>query len=155
MFEENITHLNQIFDIVKSYINEEIMQNDPQVQRNVIRSFNILRGLFKGALTNRSFSILFDWFYPQYFGIIRKCIQAYITNEKLMRLIFKFLGDLLNNTSNRIRFDAWNVNGLIVFKEAQGIMKEYMILYDCLDPKQKQIKQDIYSELYQFLKILM
>lgn len=75
---------------------------------------------------------MFDWFYPLYFGMIRKCLSAYVSNDKMVKLIFKFLCELVSNNTNRIRFDAWNVNGLIIFKEVSTLMMQYMEHYGCL-----------------------
>ena len=59
------------------------------VERDVIKCFYILRGLFGGAFTHRSFGLLFDWFYPQFFDIIPKCLSAFMgSNSKIVTLIF-------------------------------------------------------------------
>ena len=108
--------------MIQGYSDEALMRSNPEVKANVIRSFYILRGLFKGALSHRNFGLVFDWFYPLHFGIIQKCIAAYIEEDKIVYLIFKFLCDLLDNSSNRLKFDTWNVNGLIVFKESSNLM---------------------------------
>lgn len=50
----------------------------------------------------------------------------------MVKLIFKFLCELVSNNTNRIRFDAWNVNGLIIFKEVSTLMMQYMEHYGCL-----------------------
>ena len=63
------------------------------------------------------------------------------------------LDELLDNQSNRLRFDTWNVNGLIIFKETANFMINYLDLYKCL--KAKAVKMDRYKEIYRFLKILM
>ena len=98
------------------------MRSNQEVRANVIRGFNILRGLFRGALSHRNFAILFDWFYPQHFSIVQKCMAAYIDDEAIIQLILKFLSELLDNSSNRLKFDSWNVNGLIVYKECSTLL---------------------------------
>ena len=95
----------------------------------------------------------FDWFYPQHFGIIKKCLSAYINDDKMIYLIFKFMNEMLDNQSNRLRFDTWNVNGLIIFKEASSFMIEYLRIFDCF--KSKVVVNDRYLEIYKPLKIIM
>jgi len=129
------------------------MKTNQQIRFNIIRLFHILRGLFQGALGHRTFGFVFDWFFPQHFGVIQKCLQVYIEDDEVVYLIFKFLNELLDNQSNRLRFDTWNVNGLIIFKETANFMINYLDLYKCF--KAKAVKQDRYKEIYKFLKILM
>lgn len=45
----------------------------------------------------------------------------YITDDEVVLVIFKFLAELVNNRCSRLRFDTWNINGLVVFKEASKI----------------------------------
>ena len=42
-------------------------------------------------------------------------------DDEMILTIFKFLGEIVNNRCSRLRFDTWNINGLIVFKEAAKI----------------------------------
>ena len=101
------------------------MRSDPNAREKVMRLFNILRGLFRGASTYKNFSVLFDWFYPEYFGIIKKCLSTYIAepcDDDVVLLILKLINDLVDNSSSRLRFDTWSINGLIVYKEGAEFM---------------------------------
>ena len=117
IFEENISQLDGIFQAILNCSDEAQMQS-----KDVTKAFHILRGIFGGAHTHRHFCIVFDWFYPQYFGIIQKSLIAFIENPKIVNLIFQFLSELLDNTGNRLRFDTWNINGLIIYKESSNFM---------------------------------
>jgi exportin-7 len=66
-------------------------------------------------------------------------MAAYIQDAEVLYLVFKLIADLLDNRSNRMRFDTWNVNGLIVFKEASSLMIKYMEYFDCLSPRVKAV----------------
>lgn len=118
-----------------------------------MRAIYILRGLFRGALSHRSFSMVFDWFYPQHFEIVRKCMQVYFNQDEILYLVLKLLSDLLDNSSNRMRFDTWNVNGLILYKETSNIVIKYLEFTRCLTSK--QVKSDVHSEVYKFLSVMM
>lgn len=62
--------------------------------------------------------MFFDWFYPQYFQIIIEgALNAFYEDDDVIIVVFKFLSELVLNRNNRVRFDTWNINGLIVFKE--------------------------------------
>jgi len=124
-----------------------------------MRIFHILRGLFKGAFSHKNFSLLFDWFYPEYFGIVEKCMSAYIQDpcdDDVVVLILKFIGELVDNSSNRLRFDTWSINGLIVYKEGSGFIIKLLELYNCLHPNNKPLRYDNqYKEQLRFLKIVI
>ena len=119
----------------------------------VQRLYHILRGIFRGALNHKAFDMTFNWFYPQHFGLIQKCLSAYINDDDMVYLIFKFINEILDNTTNRLRFDTWNVNGLIIFKEASSFMLEYLRIFDCF--KSKKVVSDRYREIYKPLKVIM
>lgn len=78
IFEQNIAQLNPQFEEILSIQDDMQIRTDPANRVKVLRLFHILRGLFRGAFTHKNFSILFDWFYPDYFSIIKKCLNAYI-----------------------------------------------------------------------------
>ena len=82
----------------------------------------MLRGIFKGAPNHGSFSRVFDWFYPIHFQIIENSLKNFIADEETVYLIFKFASDLLDNSHNRLKFDTWSVNGLVIFKEVSSLM---------------------------------
>jgi exportin-7 len=123
-FEQNISQLNPLFEEVMA--TADLQLRGVQTNRaNVIRLFYILRGLFRGAVTHKNFSILFDWFYPDYFGVVKKCLSCFIMDpcdDEVVLLILKFIGDLVDNSSNRLRFDTWSINGLIVYKEGASFI---------------------------------
>jgi len=118
-----------------------------------------LRGLFRGALTHRNFALLFDWFYPEYFGIIKKSLDVFKEkpwDDEVLLVIMKCIHDLLDNSSNRLRFDTWSINGLIVYKESASLMNGLMEYFDCLSPKQKPpLHKDIDREVFKFLRLLL
>jgi hypothetical protein len=45
-------------------------------------------------------------------------LTAFHDDDEVTHLVIKFLSELVNNRNNRVRFDTWNINGLVVFKEA-------------------------------------
>lgn len=71
-------------------------------------------------------------------------------------MILKFLHSLVDNSSSRLRFDTWSINGLIVYKESAALMTETMNTFDCFSEQGKPLKHnDIYKEKFKYLKVLM
>jgi exportin-7 len=97
------------------------MKTMPNVKHELIKLFYILKGIVQGLTSSRNFALFFDWFYPDYFSIIGKALTAFIEDDEVVLVIFKFIGELVNNRCSRLRFDTWNINGLIVFKESAKI----------------------------------
>lgn len=135
------------------------MIQNKQMRVKVMQIFHILRGLFRGAVNHKNFTLVFDWFYPEFFGIVKKCLTVYSEpcDDEVVLLIFKLLHELVDNSSNRLKFDAWSINGLIVYKESASFMIEFMQKFQCLSPQQgKPLKQnDIYKEIYKYLKVFV
>ena len=78
----------------------------------------ILRGILRGLTNSKNFNLFFEWFYPQYFSvIIEGTLNAFHEDDEVVLCTFKFLNELVTNRNNRVRFDTWSINGLIVFKE--------------------------------------
>mmetsp|Transcript_42877 Transcript_42877/g.41219 ORF Transcript_42877/g.41219 Transcript_42877/m.41219 type:complete len:198 (+) Transcript_42877:1860-2453(+) len=103
--------------------------------------------------TSKNFALFFDWFYPEYINVINKTLNAYIEDDEIVLLIFKFLSEIVNNRCSRLRFDTWNINGLIVFKEASKIVCQYLQAFQCMT--KKEVKRDVYKEVYKYVEVIM
>ncbi len=119
-FESYISQLNNIIAEIFN-LDEATLKTNPTVKRELMKLFYILKGIVHGLNTQKNFALFFDWFYPEYFPIIGKSLSAFIHDDEVTLVIFKFLAELVNNRCSRLRFDTWNINGLIVFKEAAKI----------------------------------
>lgn len=105
----------------------------------------------RGLINNKSFNLFFDWFYPQHLRLIMEStLTAFHDDDEVTHLVIKFLGELVNNRNNRVRFDTWNINGLVVFKEAANYVIILLKQWESL--KSKQIKQDAYREKWKYVK---
>lgn len=77
-----------------------------------------MRGILRGLNYAKHFNLFFDWFYPQYLAaIIERTLNAFYQDDDVVIVVLKFLTELVLNRNNRVRFDTWNINGLVVFKE--------------------------------------
>lgn len=80
-------------------------------------------------------------------------MQMFISDDEVCITILKFQKEFLLNRQQRLRLDAWNINGLIAFKELAGVSINYLQFYDNL--KTKPIKRDLYNERVKFISILI
>lgn len=62
--------------------------------------------------------MFFDWFYPAYLSlVVEGTLNAFLQDDGIVYVCLQLLTELVHNRNNRVRFDTWNINGLIVFKE--------------------------------------
>lgn len=116
-----------------------------------MKIFYILRGIIRGLITNKHFNLFFDWFYPSYLStIVEGALNAFYDDDEVVHCCIKLLVELVQNRNNRIRFDTWNINGLVVFKESAKYIIKLLQLWDCL--RQKPKGKDIYRSKWKFVK---
>ena len=115
----------------------------------------MLRGLFQAAHSFKSFQLVFDWF-TEHLKIIEKCLVMYSDkancDDEVVLLILKFMLELADNSSNRLRFDTWSINGLIVFKEVSAQLTNILLKFDCFTPQGKVVRRDAYHEIFKYVK---
>ena len=119
-----MNQLNGTIELVFS-LEASQMRSMQGARAEVIKILYILRGVMRGLTNNRFFNLYFDWFYPQYFSaIVEGTLNAFFDDDEVVHICIKFLTEIVNNRNNRVRFDTWNINGLVVFKEtAKYIIK--------------------------------
>lgn len=107
----------------------------------------------RGLLSNKFFNLFFDWFYPHYFSaVVEGTLNAYYDDDEVVHVCIKLLCELVNNRSSRVRFDTWNINGLVVFKETAKYVVKLLQLWDSLQAKQLKPNGDVYKEKWKFVK---
>lgn len=88
-------------------------------RQEVIKMLSILRGVMSGLTNNRVFNQFLDWFHPTYLPVIMEgTLNAFYEDDEVVQVCIQFLTEFVYNRGNRMRFDTWNINGLVVFKEA-------------------------------------
>ena len=112
-------YLDQLIPTMTRLFGQDATQLKATGKAELMKFFYILKGLTRGLVTNRTFKYFFDWLYPQYFsGIIEGTLNAFHDDDEVVICVLKFLTELVFNRANRLRFDTWNIDGLIVFKES-------------------------------------
>ena len=59
----------------------------------------------------------------------------------------------MNNRCSRLRFETWNINGLITYKETAKIVIDFLKFYDYLT--KKPMKSDYYKEIVKYFKSIL
>jgi len=132
-------------------ISADQLKQMPTGKHEVMKLFYILKGIGRGLVTGRTFKLFFEWFYPQYFApVIEGALNAFHADDQVVSCVFKFLTELVFNRNNRLRFDTWSIDGLIVFKETAKYVVQLMTLWDCM--QKKPVLRDSYAEKWAHLK---
>ena len=98
--------------------------------------------------------MVFDWF-SEYVKVIEKVVVVYSDHscdDEVLLLALKLCLELSDNSSNRLKFDTWSINGLIIFKEVSSLLSQLLMKYDHLSEQGKLIKKDIYVERLKYIK---
>lgn len=86
----------------------------------------LLRGVASGFVSPKLFTSFFDWFYPTYFKIIARVFNCFSDDLYVLSALFKFLRELLDNQTNRLKFDSSSTTGFYLFKEISNLMSEFL-----------------------------
>ncbi len=77
-------------------------------------------------------------------------LNTFFEDDEVVHLCLKLLGELVENRNSRIRFDMWNINGLIVFKECAKYVTKLLQLWESL--KNKKISRDAYQQKWKYVR---
>ena len=87
-----------------------------------------LRGIASACAGRRSYTLLFDQLYPDYFPVFLRTVEALHDTEDVMTALLKFMAgclclfhieflEFVFNKSGRISFDSSSVNGILLFSK--------------------------------------
>jgi hypothetical protein len=125
----------------------------PEARVEVMKLLYILRGIMRALINNRYFNLFFEWFYPNYLAvIIEGTLNAFYDDDEVVHTSIKLMTEMVNNRNNRVRFDTWNINGLVVFKETAKYIIKLLQLWDSLKAKQLSVNKDEYYGKWKFVK---
>jgi hypothetical protein len=68
-------------------------------------------------------------------AIIEGTLNAFFDDDEVVHICIKFLSEIVFNRSNRLRFDTWNINGLVVFKESASYIVKLLEVWNSLQTK--------------------
>ena len=74
----------------------------------------------------------------------------------MILLVLRFLRDLADNSSGRLKLSTGSINGLIIYKESSSLLMQVMEMLSFLNPQIRPLKKDDpYKSTYRFLKVFM
>jgi hypothetical protein len=153
-FERNVAQLNPICQHIVFAEDIEAMRSDPERRKQIMQVLQMLRGIFQAANTFKNFQLVFDWF-SEHLKLLEKVVTVYSMqgcDDEVLLLAFKFMLELADNSTNRLRFDTWSINGLIVFKEIASHLTNFFSCHDFLSTTGKPVQADAYKERFKYLK---
>ena len=120
-------------------LDSAVLKTTPGGKLETTKLLYILRGVLRGLNNSKTFNLFFEWFYPDYFAmIIEGALNAFYDDDEVVCVTFKFLTELVLSRNNRLRFDTWSINGLIVFKETAKYVIQLLSLWQCFQKKDCQ-----------------
>jgi hypothetical protein len=94
-------------------------------QHEFIRLVNSLMGVSKAFTTQKQYNFFFDWFYPEYFAVIKKGFKCFSNNPLVATSLFELMKELLDTKNNRSKFDSTSLTGFLLFKEIATLILDY------------------------------
>eukprot|EP00298_Acanthocystis_sp_HF-20_P008470 c17696_g1_i1.p1 GENE.c17696_g1_i1~~c17696_g1_i1.p1 ORF type:complete len:428 (-),score=142.60 c17696_g1_i1:27-1310(-) len=94
-------------------------------QQTLIGLFRDIRGILAATITKRSYMMVFDWLYPQYFPVFILAAERCYSIPSITTPLLKCLCECTNNKTQRMTFDASSPNGILLFREVSKILVAY------------------------------
>lgn len=67
--------------------------------------------------------------------VIETTLNSFYEDDETVHACLKLINELVNNRNNRVRFDTWNINGLVVFKETAKYVCKLLEVWGSLATK--------------------
>ncbi|ORZ04924.1 armadillo-type protein [Absidia repens] len=83
-----------------------------------------LCGFIAPIQNRRSYTLFFDWFNPDYTGILLRAMDAWAP-DPICNSLLMFYAEFVNNRSQRLNFDYSSTNGIVMFRDASNIICTY------------------------------
>ena len=68
---------------------------------------------------------IFDWLYPSYLQLFNKAVELRYNEPFLIMPILKLMTKIVQNRSQRLRFEISLPNGILLFREASRLVYTY------------------------------
>ena len=86
-------------------------------RKEIIGIFRDLRGFATAMDTRRTFSLTFDWIYPEHFPLILRICETWYDTPEVTTPLLKFIAEFVNNKTQKLTFDISSPNGILLFPE--------------------------------------
>lgn len=81
-----------------------------------------LRGVAEATTTRRTYTMLFEFLYPAHMPLLARVAEECFADGDVIVPLFRFLGEFVNNRSQRIVFGVSSPNGILLFRETSRIV---------------------------------
>ncbi|KAJ3431678.1 exportin [Anaeramoeba flamelloides] len=118
-----------------------------------------LLGVVSATNSDRSYTLLFDWLYPDFFELFNEIILSFSNHSKIIIQILKLLSEISYNRYQRIAFESWSPNGVYLVKVLIKIVDAFSsklaqtITNNVNNNFLNQLKDN--NTIFKFLKLLL
>eukprot|EP01062_Namystynia_karyoxenos_P054833 TRINITY_DN453_c0_g1_i1.p1 TRINITY_DN453_c0_g1~~TRINITY_DN453_c0_g1_i1.p1 ORF type:complete len:1120 (+),score=403.14 TRINITY_DN453_c0_g1_i1:101-3460(+) len=115
-------------------LTEAAQLQQPEVKAVIIGWLRDIRGVCSSCVNKRTYTLFFDWVFPFVSAhlsgtpgpplMLRIC-HAFAGDSAVAVPLLRFYSDFVNNRSQRISFESSSPNGILLFREASGMLKAY------------------------------
>ena len=102
-------------------INAYSQTNNPKFYSFFYRE---LQGIFSTITSQKHYLIYFEWFIEKN-SILMHCFNYYINEDDVMSSMLKFLAEITNSRSSRIKFNDSSAHGILFFKYVSEVIIGY------------------------------
>ncbi|KAJ6226424.1 exportin 7 [Anaeramoeba flamelloides] len=101
---------------------QKYSKNDLKLILGLIKD---LLGVVSATNNHRSYTLLFDWLYPDFFELFNEIILSFSNHSKIIIQILKLLSEISYNRYQRISFESWSPNGVYLVKVLIKIVYDF------------------------------
>lgn len=96
-----------------------------KVKRAVIGLCRDIRGVAVACHTKTTYSLLFDWLYPNVFSILLRSVELWADCSEIMSPLLKVIVELCQNRQQRLQFEMSSCSAVLLFREVSKIICTY------------------------------
>ena len=95
------------------------------VRTALIGLFRDLRGVVASTNVKRTYTLVFEWIYPEHMTLVLQTLQIYALDPGVTVPLLKFMSELVLNKNQRLTFDYSSPNGIKLFWEVSKIVCQH------------------------------
>eukprot|EP01102_Stenamoeba_stenopodia_P008964 TRINITY_DN2626_c0_g1_i3.p1 TRINITY_DN2626_c0_g1~~TRINITY_DN2626_c0_g1_i3.p1 ORF type:complete len:560 (+),score=70.72 TRINITY_DN2626_c0_g1_i3:1907-3586(+) len=112
------------FEMLLTYNTVQMFRQE-ECRLYLTRVMQDLHGLVSASANAKSFTLIFEWLYPKYTPVLLRAAEVLYDSPEVTHALLKFYLELASNKGGRLHFDAYSVNGILLFREASNILQAY------------------------------
>ncbi|KAL1520643.1 hypothetical protein AB1Y20_022216 [Prymnesium parvum] len=97
----------------------------PQMRAALTGALRDLRGIVSACSNRRTYSLFFDWIYPDFTPLFQRAASMYYDSPDLTTPLLKLYAELVHNKTQRLTFDSSSPNGILLFRDMSAVLVAY------------------------------